>query len=88
METRGRAGEALGVPLIFHPPRQLAYQRAKNQDAVYLAHMDLRVDLAEVWDEVERTREDERIFVKLILPAHLKPEAAGYLATRGIDRTF
>ena len=49
MEQLGRRDNSLGVPLVFYPKKQLTQKRAKNQDPVYLAQMDLRVDLSEVW---------------------------------------
>jgi hypothetical protein len=48
MEQSVREDASLGVPLIFHPKKQLTQKRAANQQPVYIAQMDLRVDLSEV----------------------------------------
>src|SRR5947208_5799922 len=67
MDQLGRKDNSLGVPLVFYPKKQLTQKRAKNQDPVYLAQMDLRIDLSEVWGNLKEP--DERVFTKLVLPA-------------------
>ena len=64
MEQLGRRDNSLGVPLVFYPKKQLTQKRAKNQDPVYLAQMDLRVDLSEVWAQFKK---HERILIKLVV---------------------
>jgi hypothetical protein len=86
MDEFGRNDKSLGVPLLFYPKKQLAHNRAKNQDPVYIAQMDLRVDLSEVWANFENP--DERIFIKLVLPAGTDGEFAQYLEDRGLNRDF
>ncbi len=77
-----------GSPLLFSPKRQIAYRRAKNQQAVYFAQMDLRVDLLELWRLQEQERPEEVIAVKIVLPPGSQQECAAYLASKGIDEAF
>lgn len=86
MEDFGRKDVSLGVPLIFHPKKQLTQKRATNQRPVYIAQMDLRVDLSEVWENLHKP--DERIFIKLILPAGTNEECFRYLTEKSITREF
>ncbi len=69
MDEAGSRNESLGIPLIFHPKKQLAQKRAANQEPVYIAQMDLRTDLSEAWDNLEIERRSENILLKMILPA-------------------
>ncbi len=87
MDVDGNNGKALGVPLMFHPRRQILNQRAKNQQAIYFAQMDLRVDLEIIWRLQEREML-ETIFVKLILPAGTAGEVEQYLVANGITRDY
>ena len=57
MGDAGSRNASLGIPLIFYPQKQLAQKRATNQDPVYIAQMDLRADLSEVWDNVQKANE-------------------------------
>jgi hypothetical protein len=51
--------------------------------------MDLRVDLAEVWDNLQKQRHNgEQVFVKVVLPAGTNEECARYLNEKGITREF
>ncbi len=77
-----------GAPLLFSPKRQIAYQRAKNQQAVYFAQMDLRLDLLELWRLQEQANPGETIAVKIVLPPGSEQECAAYLASKGINRAF
>jgi hypothetical protein len=86
MEELGRSDKSLGVPLLFYPKKQLAHERARNQDPVYIAQMDLRIDLSEVWAKLNTP--DERIFIKLSLPAGTNEECVQYLEDRGFNREF
>jgi hypothetical protein len=52
MANVGSRNAPLGIPLTFYPDKQLNQKRAKNQDPVYIAQMDLRADLSEVWDNL------------------------------------
>jgi hypothetical protein len=79
----------MGLPLVFYPRKQIACARAKNQDAVYIAQMDLRCDLAEIWKKLESERQDsEIVFLKLILPRGTVKECAEWLEAKGIDEAF
>lgn len=80
-------GQSNGAPLLFSPPKQILNQRAKNQQAVYFAQMELRVDLSELWRLVE-DRSGEKILVKLVLPAATESSVANYLSAKRIDRSF
>jgi hypothetical protein len=89
MDRSGNQGKALGCPLLFCPPKQIHTARATNQQAMYVAQMDLRVDLEEAW----RQRETElggnaAVIVKLILPAGCEREVDEYLAGKGVTAEF
>lgn len=77
-----------GRPLLFSPSRQIAYQRAKNQQAVYFAQMELRLDLLELWRLQEQEMPDEAIVLKMVLPPGSQKECAAYLESKGIDESF
>ena len=77
-----------GSPLLFSPKRQIAYQRAKNQQAVYFAQMELRLDLLEMWRIHEQENPEETIVVKIVLPPGSQHECAAYLDSKGINEAF
>jgi hypothetical protein len=78
-----------GCPLVFYPQKQIACQRAKNQDAIYVAQMDLRFDLAEIWRRKElEVKEKERIFIKLVLPRGTSDKCNEWLSENNIDENF
>jgi hypothetical protein len=78
-----------GCPLIFHPPCRSPDERARRQEAVYIAQMDLRYDLATFWSLCEEKGGwAEQIFVKLILPDGTQEECAAYLASKGITASW
>lgn len=81
-------GQALGAPLLFSPPVQIVSQRAKNQQVVYFAQMDMRIDLRELWRLSEAEAGQDAILVKLVLPRHSQDEVTAYLASKHVDRTF
>lgn len=81
--------QSFSCPLIFCPRRQIACQRARNQDAIYVAQMDLRVDLAEYWDVLDNGRADgSRILLRLLLPKGTQREAQEWLAKNGITEDY
>jgi hypothetical protein len=80
--------DAAGCPLIFHPPMQTPDERVRRQQAVYIAQMDLRIDLASIWIEQEANALSEQIFVKLILPYGTQDECNNYLMSKGITDTW
>jgi len=82
------AGESNGSPLLFSPKKQIAYQRAKNQQAVYFAQMELRSDLLELWRLQEQEMNEDVIVVKIVLPTESQQECASYLEAKGIDEAF
>jgi hypothetical protein len=82
--------ESIGLPLIFHPQKQIVSERASNQGSVYFAQMDLRVDLSEIWSLYEREQKiDENVFIKLVLPATVSnEECKKWLKEKGVTRRF
>ncbi len=86
MEEQSKNNGSMGVSLIFHPQRQLAQQRASNQKAIYIAQMDLRVDLSEVWANLQDGK--ERVFIKLVLAAGTTLECHQYLQQKNITQEF
>lgn len=94
-EILGKYQEALhndrpfGIPLVFCPEKQLACQRADNQEAVYVAQMDLRFDLAEIWSLKEKGLEEgEQIYLKLVLPRNTNKECDQWLSDCGLSKEF
>lgn len=94
-EILGKYQEALhndrpfGIPLVFYPEKQLACHRADNQETVYVAQMDLRFDLAEIWSLREKGLEEgEQIYLKLILPKNTKEECDQWLSNCGLSKDF
>lgn len=81
-------GLSNGLPLLFSPSRQIANQRAKNQQAVYFAQMELRMDMLELWRMQENKDPSDTIAVKLVLPAHTEAECSLYLSEKGLDSAF
>lgn len=81
--------KSLGVPLIFHPKKKIANERPTNQGAIYVAQMDLRVDLSEIWSLYqEENKIGEQVFVKLVLPKATNMKCSKWLENRGITRSF
>lgn len=70
-------------PLMFHPRKQTEQTRASNQKPVYIAQMDFRYDLADVWASYE-PQTNQSAFVKLRILQRHKPGLAEYLESRRI----
>jgi len=70
-------------PLMFHPPKQTRQLRAENQKPIYIAQMDFRYDLADVWASYE-SQGNERAFVKMRILRHLKQGLAKYLESQNV----
>lgn len=70
-------------PLMFHPRQQTRQLRAVNQKPVYIAQMDFRYDLADVWASYE-SQANERVFVKIRILQHLKRGVAEYFESQHI----
>lgn len=85
MNKLGNSGKALGVPLLFCPKKQIACKRARNQQAIYFAQMDLRYDLESIWRMQEKSLEGEKIITKVVLPANSQKVANNYLEEKGIS---
>lgn len=81
-------GQPNGAPLLFCPPRQITSPRAKNQQAVYFAQMELRLDMLEAWRLREALQPDETIILKIVLPQGSEAEIAGYLEEKGLVESF
>jgi hypothetical protein len=81
------AGQPLGTALFFCPQKQIRNERAANQQARYVAQIDLRFDLETQWRMIEQDR-NKTILVKLVLPANTEDEVSSYLAGKGINRSF
>jgi hypothetical protein len=68
---------------------EIACERARNQDAVYIAQMDLRCDLAETLIKYERLKQlNERTFIKVVLPTGSKEECDEWLKKAGITTKY
>ena len=81
-------GLANGSPLLFSPRRQIANQRAKNQQTVYFAQMELRTDMLELWRMQEDRSLGDTIVVKLVLPVGSETDLTQYLSEKRIDNAF
>ncbi len=82
-------GMANGNPLLFSPPKQIAYQRAKNQQAVYFAQMEMRLDLLESWRlQEELNLNDETIILKIVVPRGSEDGLRKYLDGKNINEKF
>lgn len=79
--------QALGPPLLFSPERQILNARPKNQQVVYVAQMDLRYDLEQIWRSCEEDY-GRSILVKIILPQNSIEPIADYLASKGVNDDF
>lgn len=88
MNELGKAGKPLGAPLLFCPRKQIKSVRARNQQAVYFAQMDLRYDLESFWRMQEAEVENETIIIKLVLPAGNNLATKKYLDSKDITREF
>lgn len=88
MSQKGTEGQPLGIPLIFHPKKQIANQRPQNQHAVYFAQLDLRYDLQHMWDMYETENEGDTICLKITLASDTVQEIADYLKSKNIDEAY
>lgn len=84
MSEYGKAGKLLGLPLLFSPQKQIKCDRAKNQQAVYFAQMDLRYDLEHMWKWQQTHQGDNIIIFKLVLPSDSQGEVRDYLESKKI----
>jgi hypothetical protein len=89
LENAIRTDRPIGIPLVFCPRRQVACAQARNQDAIYIAQMDLRCDLAEIWKRLESERQGcETVVLKLILPKETGEECTEWLEANGVHEAF
>jgi hypothetical protein len=88
MRAIGNSGKALGIPLLFCPKKQIACERARNQQAIYFAQIDLRCDLESIWKIQEQSLEGEKIIFKIVLPSGSQDDANKYIEEKGISYDF
>jgi hypothetical protein len=81
-------GESNGVPLLFSLSKQIANQRARNQQAVYFAQLELRLDMLEAWRMQELSLPDETIILKIVLPSGSEQGVSDYLNEKGVTGEF
>lgn len=81
--------KAPGLPLIFCPRKQIQCERSKNQDAIYVAQMDLRFDLFEHWEYFRKINHiQELVALKLILPRGSQKACEDLLLSKGINTKY
>ena len=81
--------KAPGLPLVFYPKKQIKCERANNQDAVYIAQMDLRSDLESIWRKREtELNNGEMLYLKLILPKNTNEDCMKYLSDKNITKDY
>lgn len=79
----------LGCPLMFCPEKQIACKRATNQQVIYIAQMDLRYSLDEIWSMIEKEKSnDELVFMRIILPSGSEKDFYDYLLKKKITSSF
>lgn len=76
-----------GLPLVFFPRYQLECEQANNQEVVYVAQMDMRLDLFELWEKYE-IENNKQVITKLRLPHKIKKECRNWLESNGITKKF
>lgn len=79
---------APGIPLVFYPERPKYYEQTERQKARYVAQMDLRYDLEDIWKNQESNMNGELIYLKLILPNGTQNVCTQYLMEKGITKTW
>lgn len=72
------------LPLMFHPQKQTNQHRASNQKPIYIAQMDFRYDLADVWYSYDKDK-NETAFIKFDIQDAIKHELAKYLESNGVS---
>lgn len=85
MKKAGEAQVPLGAPLLFSPPNQIHNHRAKNQQSVYFAQMDLRYDLEYMWRQREESMGAGTVIIKLVLPVNSIEDVTQHLCAKGIS---
>ena len=79
MSTTDICESSKGAPLMFHPQKQTKQLRAVRQKAIYLAQIDFRYDLADIWVSNEQQFNKGRVVVNLHLPDGTQKECEEYL---------
>lgn len=75
------------LPLMFHPKKQTNQKRAKHQKPIYIAQMDFRYDLADIWAISDRNNK-KMTFVKIHILKDIKSKLVKYLERKGIDENY
>lgn len=75
------------LPIIFHPKKLIKDKQSSNQKAIYVAQMDFRYDLIDIWLRYEKETGRE-VVSKIIIPANLKEDCRGYLYRKGYNKFF
>lgn len=75
-------------PYILYPRIQIVQECANNQDSIYIAQLDYRYDLADIWVNQESRLNNRQLFINLILPDGTQGDCAQYLQSKGITRQF
>ncbi|MBU3979604.1 FRG domain-containing protein [Patescibacteria group bacterium] len=89
MKDALKNGKPWGCPLLFCPKKQIKYNRAKHQEAIYISQMDLRYSLDELWNKIEREKNNnELIYMKLILSSGSENDFTDYLLKKGITPDY
>lgn len=74
-------------PLIYHPRNQTHQPRSVNQMPVYIAQMDYRYDLADLWAAREN-KQKKRLFITVIIMDKLKKDSALFLEKNGLSEAL
>ena len=80
--------DAPGIPLMFYPEKPKYFERAERQKARYIAQMDIRYDLEDIWEKQESNMNGELIYLKIILPNGTQHVCTQHLMEKGITKTW
>ncbi len=88
MESSEFLNGGRSLPLMLHPQKQTNQERAKNQKPIYIAQMDFRYDLADVWATYDNTNNGNKSFIKVHILEDIKKELSKYLEQKGITENY
>ncbi|MCD6381436.1 MAG: FRG domain-containing protein [Candidatus Aenigmarchaeota archaeon] len=75
------------LPIIFHPQKLISDQRAHNQKAIYVAQMDFRYDLVDVWKRYEEET-GQHIITKILIPENVRHVCRNHLLKLGYNQSY
>jgi hypothetical protein len=75
------------LPLMFHPRKQTNQERAINQRPIYIAQMDFRYDLADIWANSDKIG-NNMTFIKIHILKEIKKELAKHLEQNRITEDY